>query len=245
MKVFIFIFVLSLISKPPVSEAASAYYDSTPSVLPGNIVSIGAEANGLNEFGEFIQLSPNTSQVLIGCVVTLSIWAPASDWPCYDSGWFQNFTLNLYEVTYVNGTPTPSTLINSQLSLQFLPFKPEDSVNCSSGHWMDSEGNCWSGMAYEILIPLNHITVPNQFIYGVAFNTQHYGYQHVNKAGPYNSLNFGLSTSSPSIGSNVVSNSVIVNSSKMTTYSDNGLAGIDIFRIDYGWSPYTPAVKFL
>jgi hypothetical protein len=88
------------------------------------------------------------------------------------------------------------------------------------------------------------ITLPNEIVYGLAYNTQTHGYNPTGVAGPYNSLNFGLNTVAPSVGVDVNSDSVFWNTSFAGFYTDGGAGGVGTFRTDTAWSPYVPAIEF-
>ena len=96
---------------------------------------------------------------------------------------------------------------------------------------MTADGACYSGLAFEITFNLNGLNVPDQLIYGIAFNTETRGYAPIGTPGPYNSLNFGLSTVAPTIGTNPLPD---------TAYVSSGGA----FQQATGWTPYSGAMDF-
>jgi hypothetical protein len=101
-----------------------------------------------------------------------------------------------------------------------------------------------------VTFSLGGLSVPAQFIYGLAFNTTDYGADPTGIAGPYDSLNFGLigdgvDPVTPSVGSDLVANSAYWNTSYAGFYGDDGLGGVGTFRLDANdWEGYDPAIAF-
>ena len=60
------------------------------------------------------------------------------------------------------------------------------------------------------------LTLPDEFVFGVAFNTNSWGYNPIGQPGPYESLNVGTAN----------------------------VGGVNIFRRDTGWLGFSPAAKF-
>jgi hypothetical protein len=85
--------------------------------------------------------------------------------------------------------------------------------------------------------------VPSQFIWGLAFNTTDYGANPTHVLGPYDSLNIGLNTGVPSVGSDLVPGSVYWNTSYAGFYT-NPNADPGVFQQDTDWAPYDPAIQF-
>src|SRR6185295_10351116 len=81
-------------------------------------------------------------------------------------------------------------------------------------------------------------------IYGVAFNTETWGYNPIGTPGPYVSLNFGLADQPPSVGSNPFPDTAYWNTQTASNYADNGAGGVGIFRRDTAWTPFSGAVSF-
>ena len=83
-----------------------------------------------------------------------------------------------------------------------------------------------------------NVTLPNDVIVGIAYNTQHYGSAPLGVPGPYNSLNVGIPTGqTASVGSDDNPNNVYWNTSYGPFYSDGGLGGTGTFREDTNWAP--------
>jgi hypothetical protein len=212
------------------SAGAAVVYSSMPSPYPDNLPSLGYEATSTQEFGDQIQFA-GTGRALTTVTVALSDWAKSSDWISqYPTGSYsQQLTLNLYNVGASN---TVGSLIASLTTTAQVPLRPDN--------WTAN------GILFNATFNGLGVTLPNQIIYGLAFNTTDHGYQPTGVAGPYDSLNFGLNTVAPSVGTDASPDTVFWNTSYAGFYSDGGAGGIGTFRSDSGWSSpyYTPAIEF-
>jgi len=197
---------LAVMTAAPV--CADTVYSSLPAPLPVNAPSIGYEANSLNELGYLVALSSGPA-VLVSATVAMSDWAPASDWTAHigetlggstltAAGYDIGLTLKLYNV---GAGDTVGAAIGSYTVDAFIPWRPDASAGCGTG-FLGSDGVCHSGLLVAVPFALPYVSVPGEFIYSLAFNTQHYGYAPTGVAGPYNSLNFAVTLADPSAGSN-------------------------------------------
>jgi hypothetical protein len=223
--------------------AGSLLYNSIPDPLPPNVPSLGYQATQTAEFGDLIQFDPGTSRGLWSVTALMSDWALASTHGSTDPGWYHPITLNLYNVDNSSGTKQPGSLIASVTQTFFIPWRPEASPGCGTA-WRAADGNCYNGMAFEVTFNLNNLLVPDQLIYGIAFNTNTWGAQPIGTPGPFESLNFGLSMTAPTIGSNPLPDTAYWNTQTASNYGDNGAGGVGTFRQDTNWTPYSGAVAF-
>ena len=101
-----------------------------------------------------------------------------------------------------------------------------------------------------VTFDLGNVAVPQQFIYGLAFNTETWGANPIGTDGPYDSLNFGLlgdgtNPVTPFVGTDISPNSAYWNTSTAANYGDGGAGGTGTFRLDANnWQGYDPAVTF-
>jgi len=228
--------------------AATVIYDSIPAPLPPNVTSLGYQATQTSEFGDLIQFD-GTSRTLSRVTLTMSDWALASDYPAFpgSSGptWSHPLTLNLYNVDNSGPNPAPGTLIATRTQTFAIPWRPVADPTCPGGTaWRASDGNCYNGLAFTVAFDFPGTTVPNQIIYGVAFNTQTWGYNPIGAPGPYVSLNFGLAQLPPSVGINPFPDTAYWNTQTAGNYADGGAGGVGIFRRDTNWTPFSGAVTF-
>jgi hypothetical protein len=230
--------------------AAEVIYTSIPAPLPPNVPSLGYQATQTSEFGDLIQFG-GTLRVLQRVTLVMSDWALASDWPSFpgSSGptWNHPITLNVYAVDNSGPNPAPGALIATQTQTFAIPWRPPADPTCPGGTaWRASDGNCYSGLAFTVTFDFSagNVVVPEQIIYGVAFNTQTWGYAPIGTPGPYVSLNLGLATSPPTIGSNPFPDTAYWNTQTAANYADGGAGGVGTFRRDTGWTPFSGAVTF-
>jgi len=231
----------------PASNAV--VFDATVTPLPGNLPSQPFQAQQTAEFGDLVQLA-GTNRVLHSATVTMSDWAKASDYPSLPAGgWTHPITFNVYGVDNSGAKPALGSLIGSVTQLKTIPWRPEaDPANCGLGSpaWYSAADNqCYNGFAFNVTFDLSLIgTVPDKIIYGIAYNTNTWGYEPIGSPGPYESLNVGLNaTASPTTGTDVEPDAVFWNTKTASYYADGGVAGTGTFRRDTGWTGYTPAVS--
>jgi hypothetical protein len=240
--------VLLLVAGFPLAAGATVIYDSIPSPLPPNVPSLGYQATQTSEFGDLIQFA-GASRTLSRVTVTMSDWALASDWPSFpgSSGptWNHPLTLNLYNVNNSGPNPAPGTLIATRTQTFAIPWRPPADPTCPGGTaWRASDGNCYNGFAFTVVFDFTGTLVPNQIIYGLAYNTQTWGYNPIGTPGPYESLNFGLAQLPPSVGSNPFPDTAYWNTQTPGNYADGGAGGVGVFRRDTNWTPFSGAVTF-
>jgi hypothetical protein len=227
-------------------------YDSIPTPLPPNLPSQSFQATKTAEFGEFIALAPGTGRHGTAATIAMSNWslettdlggatpdATGFDWP---------ITLNIYEAP-ANGASVPGALIKSYTQTFHVPWRPPSDQTCTDGpgRWRAGDGKCYGGIAFTITFDLSAsggITLPDSFVYGIAFNTQTAGEAPTNQAGPYTGLNVARSTSSaPSTGTNAgTPNTVYWNTGYFTNWT--AMSGFMELPPQGDTEAYLPAVEF-
>ena len=241
---------------------SSPIYNNIPSPLPGNLFSVAYEATGTAEFGDRIQFSGGAGWSLKTVTVTMSTWG------CGTSGhWYSGncvttpgatfttpITLNIYNVGPGNA---PGSVIGSVTQNFAIPFRPSaDLINCTganAGKWYSaSENHCYNGFATNITFNITGITLPAQVIFGIAYNTSHYGYAPIGESPAcyssltgcgYDSLNVGVSdpATSLSVGTNPSPNDAY----QYTLYDSCSNGPIIPFGLDAGcWTGFKPSVQF-
>jgi hypothetical protein len=234
-----------LMASPAVAARAAVIYDSIPGPLPVNVPSLGFQANQTAEFGDLIQFD-GTERTLTQVTLVMSDWAVASDYPTFPGAggptWSHPLTLNLYSVDNSGANPAPGALIATRTQAAAIPWRPPADPTCSDKtQFRGSDGQCYDGLAFTVTFDFTGTTVPGQIIYGLAFNTQTWGADPIGTAGPFISLNFGLSQVPPSVGSNPFPDTAYWN-----TIASNYTAacpGGTLCR-DTAWSPYSGAIAF-
>ncbi len=236
-------------------------YNSVPAPLPGNVVSLGYEATSTAEFGDRVQFGGTYRKVT-------KVSQIMSSWGCEAGGWnttnctttpgatFSHpITLNIYNVGPGNSV---GSLITSVTKTFAIPYRPTlNLINCTgpnAGKWYNvADATCYNGFATTITFDLPGVTVPNQVIYSIAYNTSHYGSAPIGDLAPcrfssggcgYDSLNVGLD-GIVSVGTNPAPDDAYLSSTFGPFYCDGGAGGTGIFRLDAGcWTGYKPSVKF-
>ena len=226
---------LALLAVAPAQ--ASLVYTSLPGGTVYNVTSLGYEATATVEFGQGVSIAG--SAVLSQAQILLSNWALESTYEPVgtSTGFDVPLTLNLYQVGAGNSV---GDLITTDTIDAHIVWRPEANAACGKG-WL-SPGGCYNGIAQIVTFDLGNVTVPDAFIWGLSFDTTHYGASPTGVPGPYDSLNVGLS-SGASEGSDLAPNSAFWNTGNGSLYQLGGAGGT--FRLDQGgWAGYDPAAEF-
>jgi hypothetical protein len=252
------IFTLVLLVFGVSQAVGQTIYNNMLNPLPGNWDNYGFEASGTSEFGDRVMFAPATGRSLTTVVLTVS------NYGCQSGHWFSGdcvttpgatfshpIKLNIYQVGPGN---QPGVLIGSVTQTFALPFRPSaDLLNCPGGQWFDaSSSTCFNGQASNITFNLSGLTVPNQVIFGIAFNTTHYGYTPIGQGAPcfsgpggcgYDALNVGIAD--PSVYNNVGSNPAPADAYQYTIFGSCSSGAVIPFGLDAGcWANFKPAIKF-
>jgi hypothetical protein len=242
-------------------------YDATVQPLPGNLPSVGAEAYAFAELGDQVTFA-GKARKLKDVTVTLSSWG------CQSGSWYAHncvstpgakfsvpITFNIYKPGPNN---TAGALIATKTQTFDVPYRPSsDNVNCPAGKWYTGS-KCFNGLAVNVTFNFKSpkVTLPDAVVYGITYNTSHYGPNPIGEspacystsAGcPYDSLNIALSPT-VTVGSKPFPNTLYQNSAFGYEYCDGGLAGVGTMRLDSPSSAcwydsttlesYIPAVQF-
>jgi hypothetical protein len=232
---------------------------------PTNIPSEGPEAYSYAQIGGQVELAGNERS---NPTVTVGM----SSWACQFGNWSTDncstpnpntkfswpITLNVYSVGPNN---TVGSLIKSDTQTFAMPYRPSADTNgaggCDKTQWYDSANKvCNHGLGFTVSFNLNGVTLPDDAIIGVSYDTSHYGPIPVGEGVAcytqsggcfYDSLNVGLTDLStnpiPSTGSYPVSNSTYGNYSFGSDYCDGGTGGINVFRLDSNCWTYQPTFE--
>jgi hypothetical protein len=221
-------------------------YDSIPSPTPPNVPSHGFQCCATAEFGDEIRLEADTPRRTGYTTVLMSSWSLHSSYPTMPAaGYTHPITLNIYVDAASALAHTPVQTVTENF---VIPWRPEADPTCPGGTaWRAADGLCYNGFAFMITFDLRGLNydLPEQFIYGIAYNTNTWGYAPIGAPGPYDSLNVGLNSTPPvAVGTDINPDAVYINYQHAAFYTDGGAGGVGLFRPDPGWAPYTPAVQF-
>jgi len=229
----------------PAAASAAAIYDSIPNPLPGNVPSLGYQSEHTAEFGDLIQFA-GAGRTLSQVTIVMSDWALASDYPAFPGAggptWSHPLTLDLYDVDNSGPNPAPGALIATRTLTAAIPWRPVADPSCTDKtQFRAPDGLCYSGLAFTVVFDFTGVTVPDQIIYGVAYDTETYGANPIGTPGPYISLNFGLAQVPPAAGSNPFPDTAYWNT-QASNYTASCPGGT--FCRDTGWTPFSGAIRF-
>lgn len=220
-------------------------YDSLGPTVP-NLPSLGYQATSTSEFGDRISFGAGP-RGLDSVTVRMSNWALQSTYagnPLYANaaGYNHDLTFNIYGA---GSGASPGALLTTKTIDSLIPWRPEADPTCAGGTaWRAVNGSCYNGMAFDVVFDFSGLGVmlPDDIVFGLAFNTQSYGSTPEGAGGPYNSLNFGLSAAA-TVGTDVNNDGVFWNTSHGGFLTIPGNAGA--LKEDVGgWVGLVPAVQF-
>ena len=221
-------------------QKGGVIYNSVINPLPGNLPSVGFEATTFNEFGNAVNFPGGATHDLTRVIVTMSSWGCASgSWNQHtcttpeDTTFAQPITLNIYNPSTDGVNPGAKiTTVTKTFDIKYRPSASPLCVGSDLGKWYDKESKtCFNGLAQNITFNLKNVKVTSSAIFGVTYNTTHYGYAPI---GPnaacfttsagcgYDSLNVAL-TEDPtnvSVGTSVVPGKLWLNSLNPYAYAD-------------------------
>ncbi|HEY5477991.1 MAG TPA: hypothetical protein VIJ84_00085, partial [Gaiellaceae bacterium] len=246
------------------TASAATVYNNIPSPLAGNYPSQAFEAYSTAEFGGLVRLATGerTNPVV---KVTMSSWGCQSGYraTCVTEPgavFSLPITLNIYAANLDNSV---GELLASDTQVFKIPFRPNAAgaiacpgldVDGNPNAWKWTDGTaCFNGLAHNISWDLGgrHLTLPDNVIVSVMFNTSDWGYQpigygplcHSSSAGcGYDSLNVALVPNAPFVGTDPLPNDAYISSLNSQAYCSGSALGI--FRLDAGcWTGYRPAIQ--
>lgn len=221
-------------------------YEALPSLIPDtSYPSQPFQAQQTSEFGDFIHLA-GTERVLDSVTVTMVTWAKFADYATNSlymgnsSYWTHPVTLNIYD-SHLGVNGAPDTKLATVTKTVIVPWRPAADPSCPNLMWRDLMDQCNNGYAFFETFNMQDlkVTLPDDIIVSVAFNTQSYGGTPIGIDGPYNSLNIAVPENlRVTVGADDNTGEVFWNTATKELYSDAGLAGFGILRKDTNWAPY-------
>jgi hypothetical protein len=149
---------------------------------------------GVDEYGDHIRFADG-SRDLGEVTVGMSSRTPYSEWSdSYPANGYEHpFTLNLYKVDKSGENPAVGDLIASKTKTATVPWRPNgnQSPKCqeAGGGWGSL---CWGGRQFTVTFDMSGVEgtegLPDEIIYGIAFNTETSGNSPIGEPGPYNEL---------------------------------------------------------
>jgi hypothetical protein len=254
--------MLSFVALGATPSLGQVVYDSTVNPLPGNLPSVGGEAYAFSEVGDAVTFA-GTARSPKDVTVTLSSWG------CESGNWYTatcvttpgaTFNVDITFNIYSAGSPNPGALLATRTQTFAVPYRPSsDNINCTGGRWKDAvSGNCYNGLANNITFDFSaqNVVLPNSVVYGVVYNTTHYGPQPVGESAAcftssggcgYDSMNVALAPTVV-VGSKPFPDTLYWDTIYAGNYCDLGAAGVGTFRLDSPtsacWGGFIPAAQF-
>lgn len=225
-------------------------YDNLLFPTPPNVPSQGFQCCATQEIGDHIRLEADTPRRAGYVTVLMSSWSLHSTYPDMPGdGYTHPITLNIYADAVAAAAHAPMTSVTQTF---LIPWRPEADSTCTTPTaWRHTNGNCYNGFAFTISFDLRslNLLLPDEFIFGVAYNTNTWGYEPRYAGGPYESLNVGLANVggtgvAATVGTDLYPDVVYWNTSHAPFYTDGGTAGVGILRPDTGWTGYPISIQF-
>ena len=216
-------------------------YNAIPSKVSGNVPSVGFEATKTNEFGDAVRLG-GKARTLQSMSVVLSSWG------CQSGGWSTKdcmttpgatFDVPLTFTIYSDNADAPGAVLATQTETVTVQYRPSASPECTgkdAGEWYNSKDRtCYNGFPQTVEMDFPGVTLPDQVIWSVKYNTTTAGYTPVGgtacsstPAGcGYDSLNVGVWSfpNAPYSGTDVDENQVFRNGAMETGPADDPWTG--------------------
>jgi hypothetical protein len=218
-------------------KASTIYNSTVPNGPPANVPSIGPEAYSFDELGNAVRFD-GSARRLTSVTVGLSSWA------CVQGAWNtgdcvtpagatfpQAITFNIYD-------PTDMSVVATQTQTFNVPYRPSASPKCKgsdAGKWYSSSSKtCFNGLYNEVTFSFSGVTLPDDVVYGIAYDTNTAGKTPTGASGPADSLNIALvdEETAVSAGSDTTPG-MLWEAHHGATFASTG-----------EWHPYIPAVQF-
>ena len=257
--------VLLTVSQVAFGSGSNTIYNSFVKPKPGNLPSEAFEAQSASQFGDEVTFA-GVNRKLKAVRVQLSSWG------CQTGHWYSNDCHTGHAATFAQPITftiyqPPSSgygvgaLIASKTQTFNVRYRPSKSKKCTgpnAGEWYQPGVGCWNGLAVNVKFDFSGmgVTLPNTVVYGISYNTTHYGPSPIGEGAPcytssggcpYDSLNVLLAPT-VTVGSKPNPGTTYLSSSWSGAYCDGGIAGVSTFRLDSPtspcWTGYNPAVQF-
>ena len=131
---------------------------------------------------------------------------------------------------YANSNGTKGALLATKTQTVAVAYRPSTSDLCTGGRWYNSKDKtCYNGMIQMVTMSMPSVTLPNEVIWTVQYNTNHHGPNPTGVSGPADSLNVGAKTyeALAFVGTDLDLDQAVVDSTYLTGtgWSTNRLLG--------------------
>jgi len=182
-------------------------YNAIPKDVPGNVPSLGFEAYSMTQLGDEVALGGN-ARTLKSMSVVMSSWGCESGyWNTKDcvTGHEASFDLPLTFTIYADNAGVPGAVLATGTKTVAVDYRPSASAECTgadAGKWYDKKDHtCYNGLAQSVKMDLDDVTLPDQVIWTVKYDTTHFGTKPIGELAAcyksaggcgYDSLNIGV-----------------------------------------------------
>ena len=220
--------------------SAGAGYNAIPSKVSGNVPSVSFEGAPAKEFGDQVDLGKK-SRKLDSMSVLLSSWGcetgnyfPTGNCQTTPGATFEvPITFTIYDESGVEGLAEKTATIT-------VPYRPSASAKCTgadAGKWYNSsDRTCYNGLPHLAKVDMSGlgVTLPEQVIWSVQYNTTSSGYAPLGNVLPCSTLPAGCGYDTLNVGA--------------FSYPKAPFAGADVDEdavfydgaMQDGWSGYRP-----
>ena len=183
-------------------------YNAIPSIVSGNVPSLGFEATQTKEFGDAVGLS-GKARTLQSMSVLFSSWGCQSGrGPSCMTTPGATFDVPMTFTVYAASAGIPGAVLSTLTKTVPVLYRPSASAECANpdgsltGQWYNSKDrSCYNGYPQTVSMDLPGATLTDQVIWSVKFNTSHHGDSPVGETPAcyatlagcgYDSLNVGV-----------------------------------------------------
>lgn len=233
------------------AASAAVIYNNIPKPMPKNTSSIGFEATSTSELGGAVKFD-GTNRSKPKVTIVLSSWAceTGSGTSCKTAPgatFSHPVTVKVYNLGPEGAV---GSLITDSTQTLAIPYRPSANNRLCTPNEEGAVGygkECFHGKEKKFTYQLGEVTLPDEAIISVAYNTTNHGASPIGPAAcgaqcPYDSLNVGLEEETgPTTGTQPRPDDAYVNSTWAGFYCDGGAGGTGTFRLDSGcWTGYQP-----
>lgn len=230
------------VAKPGASAGGAAQdgYNAIPSMVSGNVPSVGFQASQTNEFGDEVALG-GSGRSLQSMSVVLSSWA------CQSGSWYSGdcwtapgatFDVPITFTVYADGAGAPGSVIARNTRTFAVAYRPSASPQCTGedeGKWYNAQDRtCYNGVPQTVTTRFAGQALGDQVFWSVAFSTSGYGPIPQGYDQPCSSSSGGCAYDSLNVG---------VFSFPHAPYSGADVSEGQVLRngaVESGWSGYRP-----
>ena len=210
--------VYRALSQEAPAEQTELVFNNLPDQLPLSFPSLNF-ANGVNALGNYVRLGGSARQ-LQSCEVVLVTWATASQYPdlalVNPAGYVHPVHLTLYTVSPAKVLRVLATADKDIM----VPWRPEA--------LRDGQAYPFNGYAFTASFNFTEeVTLPEQVMVVVDYDTERTGFTPLGKPGPYNILNVALDGTTPDVGADVNEDEVLRVAGETWYYPNTNWSGFN------------------